>query len=32
MKEKYIEEIVKYLKECDDLSLHDLILRLLQKS
>lgn len=32
MKESYIAEIIEYLKQCDDVSLLDLILKLLQKS
>ena len=32
LKEFYIEAIVKMLKRCDDISLLDLILKLLKKS
>lgn len=32
MKEKYISRIIELLNECDDISLLDLILALLQKS
>ena len=32
MKEAYIEKIVEYLNQCDDIPLLDLILKLLQKS
>lgn len=32
MKEKYISEIIEYLKLCDDLSLIDFIRQLLLKS
>lgn len=32
MKEEYIKKIVEILQKCDDLSLLDLILQILQKS
>lgn len=32
MKEQYIQQIVELLRQCDDVSLLDLILKLLQKN
>ncbi len=32
MKEEYLAQIIELLQKCDDLSLLDLILKLLQKS
>ena len=32
MKEQYINQIIEKMKECNDLSLLDLILKLLEKS
>ena len=32
LKETYIENIIKFLRKCNDISLLDLILKLLEKS